>query len=55
MFGGEGTQKAYVDYKIGVRATLKGLDAELSWIDTTIDTSNKNMQGTLYLSVGKSF
>ncbi|HCV3139867.1 TPA: hypothetical protein OV568_002332 [Acinetobacter baumannii] len=55
VFGGEGTQKAYVDYKIGVRATLKGLDAELSWIDTTIDTSNKNMQGTLYLSVGKSF
>ncbi|MDC5277761.1 TorF family putative porin, partial [Acinetobacter baumannii] len=55
VFGGEGTQKAYVDYKIGVRAALKGLDAELSWIDTTIDTSNKNMQGTLYLSVGKSF
>ncbi|MDV7477746.1 TorF family putative porin [Acinetobacter baumannii] len=55
VFGGEGTQKAYVDYKIGVRATLKGLDAELSWIDTTIDTPNKNMQGTFYFSVGKSF
>ncbi|MFL4393235.1 TorF family putative porin [Acinetobacter pittii] len=55
VFGGDGSQKGYLDYKVGVRAAVMGLDTELSWIDTTIDTPNKNMQGTFYFSVGKSF
>lgn len=55
VFGGNGDQDGYLDYKIAIQSSFIGLDTELSWTDTTIDTTDKNMQGMVTFSIGKTF
>lgn len=52
---GYGTRNDYLDYKIGVKANLLGIDTELSWIDTNIQQGPKSINGSLYFALSKNF
>lgn len=54
-FGGDGTQKGYWDYKLGVNTEIAGLTAELAWIDNNLESDDATAKGTALLSVSKSF
>lgn len=54
-FGGEGTQKGYWDYKLGVNTEIAGLSTELAWIDNNLDSDDATAKGTALFSVSKSF
>lgn len=52
---GYGNTDHYTDYKVGLKTNIKGLDTELSWIDTDVKHGPKTTDGTVYFSIGKSF
>lgn len=52
---GFGDKDHYIDYKLGLKTTFKGIDTELSWIDTNIKNGPKSTDGTVYFSLAKSF
>lgn len=54
-FGGEGKQKGYWDYKLGVNTEIAGLTAELAWIDNNLDSDDSTAKGTALFSLSKSF
>lgn len=54
-FGGDGTQKGYWDYKVGLNTEIIGLTTELAWIDNNLASDDATAKGTVLLSVSKSF
>lgn len=52
---GYGDKDHYMDYKVGLKTNVKGLDTELSWINTDIKNGPKITDDTVYFSIGKSF
>jgi uncharacterized protein (TIGR02001 family) len=54
-FGGNGRQKGYVDYKLGISTQIAGLDAELAWVDNNLKTDSDTADGTAVLTISKSF
>ncbi|HAV5025343.1 TPA: hypothetical protein JIY97_00550 [Acinetobacter baumannii] len=52
---GFGEEDNYLDYKIGLKFKVLGLDSELSWLDTNIKKGPDSTKQTVYFSVSKSF
>ncbi|WP_353164945.1 TorF family putative porin [Acinetobacter sp.] len=52
---GFGEKDNYIDYKIGLKTQIIGLEAELSWLDTNIKRGPDITKQTFYFSLGKSF
>ncbi|ANF83086.1 hypothetical protein A3K93_03535 [Acinetobacter sp. NCu2D-2] len=54
-FGGNGSQKGYWDYKIGLNTEIVGLGAELVWVDNNLKTDDATAKGAAVFSLSKSF
>ncbi|WP_336026049.1 TorF family putative porin [Acinetobacter pittii] len=52
---GFGEKDNYLDYKIGLKTQIIGLEAELSWLDTNIKRGPDSTKQTFYFSLSKSF
>lgn len=55
MLFGEPNKDHYLDYKVGLTTEISGIKAELSWIDTSIDTNQKMVKDKFYVSLSKNF
>ncbi|MCG9516786.1 TorF family putative porin [Acinetobacter pittii] len=52
---GFGEKDNYIDYKIGLKTQIVGLEAEFSWLDTNIKRGPDSVKQALYFSLSKSF
>lgn len=55
MLFGEENQDSYLDYKVGLTTEIKGIKAELSWVDTSLDVDQKIVQDKFLFSLSKNF